>query len=216
MKRLLTALLLIPVLAGKAAPVSTSEAVPRAPSAASLKPTDAERDARLAWWREARFGMFVHWGVSSCLGGAWKGKAYGGYAEHIQRAQKIPMAVYRQEVVGKFHPTGFNADEWIRLAKETGMGYFVITAKHRDGFAMFYSKVSAYSVVKATPFARYPMKDLAEASAAGHVEATLPADLLSAMATLYPGEDVWWWVEALEAASDRVLAASTVRRLRVE
>src|SRR5512136_2059507 len=95
--------------------------------------TAAERDARLAWWREARFGMFVHWGVSSYLGGSWQGKAYGGYAEHIQRAQKIPMAVYRKEVVEKFNPTEFNAEEWIQLAKETGMGYFIITAKHHDG-----------------------------------------------------------------------------------
>ncbi len=136
---------------------------PRAPSLESLVPSRAERDARLAWWREARFGMFVHWGVSSYLGGAWQGQSYGGYAEHIQRARKIPMAVYRQEVVEKFNPTEFNADEWIRLAKAAGMGYFVITAKHHDGFAMYDSKVSDYNVVKATPFARDPMKDLAAA-----------------------------------------------------
>jgi len=132
----------------------------RAPSLEALTPTAAERDARLGWWREARFGMFVHWGVYSGLSGTWNGKAYGGYAEHIQRMAKIPCAVYRREVAGKFNPTGFNADEWIRRAKEAGMGYFVITAKHHDGFAMFDSQVSDYNIVKATPFARDPMREL--------------------------------------------------------
>jgi alpha-L-fucosidase len=120
----------------------------------------SQRDARLGWWREARFGMFVHWGVYSRLGGSWQGQAYGGYAEHIQRARKIPMAVYRTEVVEKFNPVDFNADEWMRLAKETGMGCFIITAKHHDGFAIYDSKVSDYNIVKATPFKRDPMKEL--------------------------------------------------------
>ena len=133
---------------------------PRAPSRESLVTTPAERDARLGWWREARFGMFVHWGVYSSLSGTWAGKAYGGYGEHIQRMAKIPIPVYRREVAGKFNPVDFNADEWIRLAKEAGMGYFIITAKHHDGFAMYDSQVSDYNVVKATPFARDPMKEL--------------------------------------------------------
>lgn len=123
----------------------------------------AQREARIAWWREARFGMFVHWGVYSHLGGSWQGKNYGGYAEHIQRAQKISMPVYRADVVEKFNPTNFNADTWAQLAKTAGMGYFIITAKHHDGFAMYDSKVSDYNIVKATPFARDPMKELAAA-----------------------------------------------------
>ncbi len=133
---------------------------PRAPDRAVLVPTVVERDARLGWWREARFGMFVHWGVYSGLSGTWHGKAYGGYAEHIQRMAKIPIPVYLKEVAGTFNPVEFNADEWIRLAKEAGMGYFVITAKHHDGFAMFDSKVSEHTIVKATPFHRDPMKEL--------------------------------------------------------
>jgi hypothetical protein len=132
----------------------------RAPSRDELVPTAAEREARLGWWREARFGMFVHWGVYSDLSGTWKGRKYGGYGEHIQRMAKIPIPVYHKEVAGKFNPTEFNADEWIKLAKEAGMGYFVITAKHHDGFAMYDSKVSDATIVKATPFARDPMKDL--------------------------------------------------------
>jgi alpha-L-fucosidase len=118
------------------------------------------RDQRLEWWRQARFGMFVHWGVYSYLGGTWQGKAQTGYAEHIQRRNKIPIPVYREQVVAKFNPVEFNADEWIRTAKEAGMGYFIITAKHHDGFAMWDSKVSDYNVVKATPFKRDPMKEL--------------------------------------------------------
>jgi hypothetical protein len=135
----------------------------RAPALESLIPTEAERDARLVWWRDARFGMFVHWGASSHLGGTWQGKPYTGYAEHIQRMAKIPMPVYRREVVEKFNPTEFDAEEWIRLAKEAGMGYFIITAKHHDGFAMFDSQASTYNIAKATPYARDPMKDLAAA-----------------------------------------------------
>ena len=117
-------------------------------------------DARMQWWREARFGMFVHWGVYSGLGGTWQGQAVHGYAEHIQRILKIPIPVYREQVAGKFNPTEFNAEEWIRAAKEAGMGYFIITAKHHDGFAMYDSKVSDYNIVKATPFKRDPMREL--------------------------------------------------------
>jgi hypothetical protein len=133
---------------------------PRAPRREALVTMPAEADARLGWWREARFGMFVHWGVYSTLSGTWNGRAYGGYGEHIQRMAKIPIPVYRREVAGTFNPVHFNADEWIRLAKEAGMGYFIITAKHHDGFAMYDSQVSDYNIVKATPFARDPMREL--------------------------------------------------------
>ena len=154
-----TAACLLAALSLQSAPAEP----PRAPEIAELQAAAATRDARLAWWREARFGMFVHWGVYSHLGGTWQGKSYGGYAEHIQRARKIPMAVYRKEVVEKFNPTGFNADQWVSLAKQAGMGYFIITAKHHDGFAMYDSKVSDYNIVKATPFHHDPMKDLQKA-----------------------------------------------------
>ncbi len=117
-------------------------------------------DARLRWWREARFGMFVHWGVYAYLGGTWQGHPVQGYAEHIQRILKIPIPVYREQVAGKFNPTEFSADTWIRAAKEAGMGYFVITAKHHDGFAMYDSAANGYNIVKATPFKRDPMRDL--------------------------------------------------------
>src|SRR5829696_6352401 len=87
-------------------------------------------DDRMAWWREARFGLFIHWGVYSDLAGAWDGQPVEGYAEHIQRKARIPMVVYAKEVAAKFNPTKFNADEWLQLAKDAGMGYLVITSKH--------------------------------------------------------------------------------------
>jgi len=135
----------------------------RGPSPDALKTTPEQANARLGWWRDARFGMFVHWGVYSNLSGSWNGKAYGGYGEHIQRMAQIPIPEYIDKVAGSFNPTEFNADEWIRLAKQAGMRYFIITAKHHDGFAMFDSKVSDHTVVKATPFGSDPMKNLAAA-----------------------------------------------------
>jgi alpha-L-fucosidase len=117
-------------------------------------------DQRIDWWREARFGMFVHWGVYSSLGNEYKGRKGGGYAEHIQRVLKIPIPEYRTNVAGIFNPTNFNADEWIRTAKEAGMGYFIITSKHHDGFAMWPTKVNDYNVMEATPWRHDPMADL--------------------------------------------------------
>jgi hypothetical protein len=118
------------------------------------------RDERLAWFREARFGMFIHWGVYSGLGNEFHGQKGGGYAEHIQRVLKIPIPVYRREVAGTFNPTNFNAREWVSLAKHAGMGYIVITAKHHDGFAMWPTKVNTYNIMDATPWQHDPMADL--------------------------------------------------------
>lgn len=117
-------------------------------------------DERMAWWREAKFGMFVHWGVYSALGNEYQGRKGGGYAEHIQRVLKIPIPEYRKQVAGLFNPTNFNADEWIRKAKEAGMGYFIITSKHHDGFAMWPTKVNDYNIMTATPWKHDPMADL--------------------------------------------------------
>jgi len=117
-------------------------------------------EERITWWREAKFGMFVHWGVYSSLGNEYKGRKGGTYAEHIQRVLKIPIAEYRREVAGIFNPTNFNADEWIRTAKQAGMGYFIITSKHHDGFAMWPTKINDYNVMDATPWKHDPMADL--------------------------------------------------------
>jgi alpha-L-fucosidase len=117
-------------------------------------------EQRIAWWRQARFGMFIHWGVYSTLGGTWDGQPLQGYSEHIMRRLKIPREQYKTDVAGQFNPVNFDAAEWAKLAKDAGMGYMVITSKHHDGFAMFDSEVSDYNVVKATPWHHDPMKDL--------------------------------------------------------
>ncbi len=124
--------------------------------------TPAQRDARMAWWREARFGMFIHWGVYSVPAGTYKGKQVKGIGEWIMNRGKIPVAEYRA-FAKEFNPVKFNADEWVRTAKEAGMKYIVITSKHHDGFAMFDSKASDWNIVKASPFGRDPLKELAAA-----------------------------------------------------
>ncbi|MDX1283570.1 MAG: alpha-L-fucosidase, partial [Draconibacterium sp.] len=122
------------------------------------------RDERIAWWDEAKFGMFVHWGVYSVPAGVWKGDSIGQrYSEHLMRIKQIPVKEYREKVAASFNPVNFNADEWIKLAKDAGMKYFVITAKHHDGFAMYDSDVSPYNIVDASEFNRDPMIELKQA-----------------------------------------------------
>jgi hypothetical protein len=129
----------------------------------SLRETPEHLKQKMQWFDNARFGMFIHWGVYSTLGGTWNGKKYGGYGEHIQRMAKIPIPEYREKVAGVFNPTKYNAEEWVKLAKQAGMKYIVITSKHHDGFAMFDSKVSDYNVVKATPYHKDPLMALKKA-----------------------------------------------------
>jgi alpha-L-fucosidase len=120
-------------------------------------------EGRVQWWRDARFGMFIHWGVYSLPGGEWKGKKVGGYAEHLMRKEKISRKDYG-ELAHRFNPAEFDAEEWILTAKKAGMRYFIITAKHHDGFALYDSKVSDFDIVDQTPFRRDPMAELAAAA----------------------------------------------------
>lgn len=121
------------------------------------------RDQRLAWWREARFGCFIHWGVYSGPGGVWNGKSSGTYAEHLMRTQKIPLQEYKDKVVSVFDPEKFDADQWVALIKGAGMKYVIITAKHHDGFAMWPSDVNKYNIRDMTKFKRDPMRELCDA-----------------------------------------------------
>lgn len=122
-----------------------------------------DREERIQWWRDARFGCFIHWNASSVLAGEWQGEVYMGYAEHIQRMAKINQEDYLNEVVAEFNPVDFDADEWVRIIKNAGMRYVVITAKHHDGFAMWDTDVNDYDIVEATPFGRDPIAELREA-----------------------------------------------------
>ncbi len=127
------------------------------------KETPEQRTERLKWWNSARFGMFVHWGVYSVTGGEFRGYMPTNSAEWMMNKAKISIADYKTENVDKFNPTKFDAQAFVKLAKDAGMKYLVITAKHHDGFSMFHSKCSSYNVVDATPFKRDVMKELAEA-----------------------------------------------------
>ena len=125
----------------------------------------------LDWFREAKFGMFIHWGPYSSLAGEYNGRRVpvGENAEWIMKKLTIPVNEYR-ELASKINPVKFNANDWVRMAKETGMKYIVITAKHHDGFAMYHSKVTKYNIVDWTQFGRDPMKELSEACAANGIK----------------------------------------------
>ena len=120
------------------------------------------QDERMQWWREARFGMFIHWGLYAIPAGEWNGEQVpGGSAEWIMEHAHIPVADYRQ-LATKFNPMKFNAHDFVTTAKNTGMKYIVITSKHHDGFAMFKSNASKYNIVDATPYGKDVIKALAE------------------------------------------------------
>ena len=121
-----------------------------------------ERNARMDWWREARFGMFIHWGVYSVPAGVYKGQNIDGIGEWILDRADIPVPEYKT-YAGRFNPVKYDADAWVRLAKEAGMKYIVITSKHHDGFALFDSKVTDWDVVDATPYGKDLLRPLAEA-----------------------------------------------------
>jgi hypothetical protein len=146
-----------------AVPAPPAVPMPERPEMEWWRRSMQTRAERTAWFREARFGMFVHWGVYSVAGGIWNGKPISGYAEHLMRKENLAAATYRAELVGKFNPTGFDASEWVATLKRAGMGYLIITAKHHDGFAMYDSAVSPFNVVKATPWKRDPMAELRDA-----------------------------------------------------
>jgi alpha-L-fucosidase len=116
----------------------------------------------MGWFRRARFGMFIHWGIYAIPGGEWNGKPVDGIGEWIMNNGHIPVADY-EKLAGQFNPVKFNASEWVRIAKDAGVRYIVITSKHHDGFSMFDSQVSDYTIVKSTPLKRDPIKELAAA-----------------------------------------------------
>jgi alpha-L-fucosidase len=127
----------------------------------NIKSTDSVNSSRMSWWRDAKFGMFIHWGLYAIPAGEWKGKEIPGIGEWIMKVAQIPVKEYEQ-LAAQFNPIRFDAAEWVKIAKDAGMKYIVITAKHHDGFCMYHSKVSKFNIVDATPFGRDPMKELAE------------------------------------------------------
>ena len=114
------------------------------------------------WFKEAGYGMMIHWGLYSLLAGEWKDQKCGNYAEWIQTRCRIPISEY-DKLATAFNPVYFNADEIVKFAKDCGMKYLVFTSKHHEGFAMYHSKVDKFNVVDATPFKRDVLGELAEA-----------------------------------------------------
>ncbi|RYG06991.1 MAG: hypothetical protein EOO07_28235, partial [Chitinophagaceae bacterium] len=115
----------------------------------------------MKWWNDGKFGLFLHWGLYSVAAGDWNGHKSKGN-EHFMLYEKVPFKTYG-EIGKQFNPTKYDPNEWVRLAKNAGMKYIVITTKHHDGFAMYNSAASDYNVVKMTPYAKDPIKLLAEA-----------------------------------------------------
>ena len=119
-------------------------------------------EQRMQWWRQAKFGMFIHWGIYSVPAGVYKGKDVSGIGEWIMRNANIPVAEYAG-YAKEFDPANFDAMQWVKIAKDAGMKYIVITAKHHDGFAMFHSRVDGYNIYDATPWHHDPLAELAAA-----------------------------------------------------
>ncbi len=120
-------------------------------------------DQRMEWYADAKFGCFIHWGVYSVPAGVWKGKKVGGYTEHLMRKAQIPLVNYIKELVLPFNPVDFDANEWMRTIRDAGMKYVVITAKHHDGFAMYFSDAYPYDM-SLTRYNKDPMTELREAA----------------------------------------------------
>ncbi len=120
------------------------------------------KDERMEWWRDARFGMFIHWGLYSIPAGEWEGKKVGSIGEWIMNNGHIAVADY-EKLAGEFNPVKFNANEWVKIAKDAGMKYLVITSKHHDGFCLWDSKVTEYDIMDASPFKRDILRELQKA-----------------------------------------------------
>jgi alpha-L-fucosidase len=123
--------------------------------------TPAERDTRMQWWREARLGMFIHWGLYAIPAGTWKDKKVDGIGEWIMNSANIPVADY-EKLTKQFNPVKFDAAEWVKIAKDAGMKYIVITSKHHDGFCLFDSAATDYDMVDATPYKKDLLQQLAD------------------------------------------------------
>jgi alpha-L-fucosidase len=154
-----TCLVLVPLLC--LTPTNLQADVPRADSSPYQQESTSQRDARMKWFRQARFGMFIHWGLYSVAAGEWRGKPSPGAGEWIMNDMTIPLSQYRA-LVPQFNPVKFDARQWVRIAKGAGMKYIVITTKHHDGFAIYPSQLTDWCI-KSSPFGRDPLTELAAA-----------------------------------------------------
>ncbi len=148
--------------------LTQAQAADTTPEGRGSLETPAQHNARMEWWRDARFGMFIHWGLYSEAAGYWDGKGTGdagfsrGAGEWIMNDMHIPRAQYAT-LASRFDPVKFDADQWVKTARAAGMKYLVITSKHHDGFCMFNTRATAYNVVNDTPWHRDPLLALSKA-----------------------------------------------------
>ena len=150
--------------------------------------TAKQRDARMAWWREARFGLFIHWGIYSVPAGTHKGEQVENIGEWIMHYGQIPVAEY-QQYSKQFNPVDYDPEAWVLMAKNAGMKYIVITAKHHDGFALFDTAVSDWDIVDATPYGKDLLKPLAEAARKHDIK--LGIYYSQAQDWVHPGGSFW-------------------------
>jgi alpha-L-fucosidase len=153
-------LFLTPLTSLAAEATATTKPAAVAPDAPETK---EHKDARMAWWRAAKFGMFIHWGTYSVPAGTYDGKQIKGIGEWIQHNAKIPVSIYSQ-YASQMTADKFDADQWMAMAEDAGVKYVVITAKHHEGFAMFHTAVDGYNIFDASPFHRDPLAELAAAA----------------------------------------------------
>lgn len=126
--------------------------------------TPDQKETRMEWFNQARFGMFIHWGVYSAAAGEWNGKPVKGLGEWLQSGGKIPAAEYRSELIGRFNPVKYDPEAWVLAAKNAGIKYIVITSKHHDGFCLWDSKLTDWDIAS-TPYKKDLLKPLADACA---------------------------------------------------
>jgi len=120
-------------------------------------------NARMDWWRDARFGLFIHWGPYAVPAGVYEDDPIRGIGEWIMNSAQIPIPEY-ETFAAEFDPVRFDAEEWVRIAKGAGMKYIIITSKHHDGFGLWDSKVSEYDIMDAAPFGRDILRELVDAA----------------------------------------------------
>ena len=176
--------------------------------------TVQQRDARMAWWREARFGLFIHWGVYAVPAGTHKGERIENIGEWIMHYGKIPVAEY-QQYAKQFNPVNYDPEAWVRMAKDAGMKYIIITAKHHDGFAMFDTAASNWNIVEATPYGKDVLKPLAEAAQKHGIK--LGFYYSQAQDWVHPGGSFWdgyGWDPAQEGSMDDYLRDIAVPQVR--
>jgi len=134
-------------------------------SCKKLEEVPSDKDIRMEWWRDAKFGMFIHWGLYAIPAGEWKGEKLekGKIGEWIMNSLDIDTSEY-EKLANEFNPFKFDAKEWVKIAKDAGMKYIVITSKHHDGFSLWDSKVSDYDIIDASPYKRDILMELTNAA----------------------------------------------------